>query len=195
MRRRLRRSPRIDLPSERLIDGETALRPWRDTDQQALVEACQDPEIARWTRVPAHYGPTDAKAYLLQRYDTLVAGVAAPFAIVRAPDSELLGSVSLLRIAWEHRRAEVGYWLAREARGHGHATRAVALICAWGFASLGIERMDLMAAVENAPSQRVADRTGFIAEAVLRSYARGHDGQLDMVCYGRLATDGHHADT
>jgi RimJ/RimL family protein N-acetyltransferase len=189
MRRRLRRNPRIDLPGEPLVDGETALRPWRDTDQQALVEACQDPEIARWTRVPSHYGPTDAKAYLLQRYDMLFAGLAAPFAIVRAPDGALLGSVSLLRIAWEHRRAEVGYWLAREARGHGHATRAVGLICAWGFASLKLERMDLMAAVENVPSQRVADRTGFTAEAVLRSYARGAQGQLDMVCYGRLATE------
>ena len=128
--------PRIDLPGEPLIDGTTALRPWRDTDQQALVEACQDPEIARWTRVPANYGATDAKAYLLQRYDMLFAGLAAPFAIVRAPDGGLLGSVSLLRIAWEHRRAEVGYWLAREARGQGHATRAVGLICAWGFAAL-----------------------------------------------------------
>jgi RimJ/RimL family protein N-acetyltransferase len=190
MRRRLRRSPRIDLPGEPLVDGETALRPWRDTDQQALVEACQDPEIARWTRVPAHYGPTDAKAYLLQRYDMLFAGLAAPFAIVHAPDGALLGSVSLLRIAREHRRAEVGYWLAREARGHGHATRAVGLICAWGFASLELERMDLMAAVENVASQRVAERTGFTAEAVLRAYARGAQGQLDMVCYGRLATEG-----
>ena len=189
MRRRLRQNPRINLPGEPLVDADTALRPWRDTDQQALVEACQDPEIARWTRVPAQYGPTDAKAYLLQRYDMLFAGLAAPFAIVRAPDGELLGSVSLLRIAWEHRRAEVGYWLAREARGRGHATRAVSLICDWGFAALGIERMDLMAAVENFPSQRVAERSGFIGEAVLRSYARGPHGQLDMVCYGRLVTD------
>ncbi|MEA2210876.1 MAG: hypothetical protein QOF83_824 [Solirubrobacteraceae bacterium] len=189
MRRRLRHSQRITLPGEPLIDGLTALRPWRDSDQQALVRACSDPEIARWTRVPANYGPSDAKAYLLQRYDMLWAGLAAPFAIVEAPDAGLLGSVSLLRIAWEHRRAEVGYWLAREARGKGHASRAVALLCAWGFRSLGLERIDLLAAVGNRPSQRVAERSGFTAEAVLRSYARGTDGRLDMVCFGLLVTD------
>lgn len=189
IRRRLRRGPPIKLPGEPLVDGPTALRPWRDSDQAALVAACRDPEIARWTRVPVDYGPTDAKAYLLQRWDMLSAGVAAPFAIVAAPDGDLLGSVSLLRIAWEHRRAEVGYWLAREARGRGHATRAVALICAWGFETLGIERIDLLAAVANLPSQSVAERAGFTPEAILRSYARGPDGRLDMVCFGRLSTD------
>jgi RimJ/RimL family protein N-acetyltransferase len=189
MIRRLRRGPPIRLPGDPLIDGQTALRPWRDSDQAALATACRDPEIARWTRVPVDYGPSDAKAYLLQRWDMLSAGLAAPFAIVAAPDGDLLGSVSLLRIAWEHRRAEVGYWLAREARGRGHATRAVALIGAWGFETLGIERIDLLAAVENLPSQSVAERAGFTPEAILRSYARGPDGRLDMVCFGRLSTD------
>jgi RimJ/RimL family protein N-acetyltransferase len=189
IRRRLRPTRRINLPGDPLIDGPTALRPWRDSDQQALVDACQDPEIARWTRVPADYGSSDAKAYLLQRWDMLSAGLAAPFAVVAAPDGELLGSVSLLRIAWEHRRAEVGYWLAREARGQGHATRAVDLICDWGFQALGIERIELLAAVGNHPSQAVAERARFTSEAVLRSYARGAYERLDMVCFGRLATD------
>lgn len=189
MMRRLRHEKRITLPGDPLLEAETALRPWRDSDQAALVAACQDPEIVRWTRVPENYGPRDAKAYLLQRYDMLFAGVAAPFAIVRAPDEEVVGSISLLRLAWEHRRAEVGYWLAREARGHGHATRAVRLICAWGFAALGLERIELLAATGNAASQAVAQRSGFTREAVLRSYARGSFQRLDMVCFGRLASD------
>lgn len=189
MRRRLRRARGIKLPGDPLIDSQTALRPWRDTDLEALVAACQDPEIARWTRVPENYSATDAKAYLLQRYDMLFAGLAAPFAIVQAPDGELLGSISLLRIAWEHQRAEVGYWLAREARGQGHATRAVQLLCAWGLTHLGLERIDLLAAAGNAPSQHVAERCGFTREAVMRSYARMSHERHDMVCFGLLASD------
>ena len=45
--------PRIILPAEPLVDGDTALRSWRDADLPSLVAACQDPEIIRWTRVPA----------------------------------------------------------------------------------------------------------------------------------------------
>jgi RimJ/RimL family protein N-acetyltransferase len=180
-------SDRIVLPADGLVDGPTTLRSWRDTDVPALVAACQDPEIPRWTRVPEPYGEADARAYLLARYDTIHAGTSAPFAIVDASDRDrLLGSISLMRIAWEHRRAEVGYWLAREARGQGHATRAVGLLCAWGFRELGLERIELLAAAGNPLSQRVAERVGFTREAVLRSHLRSKHGRLDMVIFGLL---------
>ena len=191
MRRRFATGPRrIVLPGEPLVDGETALRAWRDSDLQPLVVACQDPEISRWTRVPYPYGASDARAYLLQRHDTLHAGTAAPFAIVSAADRDrLLGSISLMRFSWQHARAEVGYWLAKDARGHGHVTRAVQLITAWGFRHLGLERIDLLAATGNPASQRVAERCGFTREAVLRSYLPGKEGRQDMVAFGLLASD------
>jgi RimJ/RimL family protein N-acetyltransferase len=185
---------RVVLPGEPITDGQTALRPWRDSDLHAIVRACQDPEIARWTRVPSPYRETDARAYLLQRYDTIQAGESAPFAIVSAPDANrsegvLLGSIALMRMASGHARAEVGYWLAREARGHGHATRAVHLLCVWGFATLGLERVELFAAVGNGASQRVAERVGFMREAVLRSYLRNGPVRHDAVAYGLLANE------
>jgi RimJ/RimL family protein N-acetyltransferase len=178
---------RILLPAKPLVDGPTALRPWRDTDVAQLVIACRDSEIARWTRVPERYGESDARAFLLARYDAIHAGSTAPFAIVSADDdARLLGSVSLMRIAWEHARAEVGYWLARDARGAGHVTRAVRLICTWGFRSLQLERIDLLAGTENLASQRVAERCGFTREAILRSYMRGKGERQDMVSFALL---------
>jgi ribosomal-protein-alanine N-acetyltransferase len=179
-------TPRIVLPAEPLIDGDTALRPWRDSDLAGLVQACQDPEIVRWTRVPAAYGEADARAYLRQRYDAAFAGLTAPFAVVDLSDERLLGSISLMRFSWEHGRGEVGYWLAAAARGQGHATRAVRLICAWGFSALRLERIDLMAATGNPASQQVAERAGFTREAVLRSYMRGTFERQDMVMFGLL---------
>lgn len=180
-----RAAPRIVLPGTPLVDGPTLLRAWRDSDVSALVAACQDREIARWTRVPDPYGESDARAYLLQRFDATHAGAAASFAIAQtADDQKLLGSISLLRLDWPNLRGEVGYWLARGARGQGHASRAVRLICQWGRTALALERIDLLAATGNLASQRVAQRTGFVREAVLRSYMRGKDGQLDMVAYG-----------
>jgi RimJ/RimL family protein N-acetyltransferase len=167
------------------------LRPWRDSDARALARACLDPEIPRWTSVPANYTEADARNYLQRRHDWIAAGEAAPFAIVHPPQldagSELLGSISLARFSWPHRRAEVGYWLARQARGQGHATRAARLICDWGFAQLGLERIELQAAAGNRASQRVAERAGFTREALLRCYVRGKRGQQDMVAFGRLA--------
>ena len=178
---------KVVLPGEPLRDPPTALRPWRDGDVEQLARAARDPLIHRWTRVPENYGQLDARAYLLHRYDLILAGTMAPFAIVADEGGALLGSISLMRIDEAHLRAEVGYWLAREARGHGHATRAVRLICRWGVQRLGLERIDLLAATENEPSQGVALRAGFTREAVLRSYMATRWGRQDMVAFGLLA--------
>jgi RimJ/RimL family protein N-acetyltransferase len=173
-----------------MLEGSTAVRPWRDRDLPGIVAACQDLEIARWTRVPTPYGEADARAFLLQRYDAAHAGLLAPFAIVDAVDhNRLLGSISLMRLDWRNARGEVGYWLAREARGHGHATRAVRVICGWGFESLRLERIDLVAATGNPASQQVALRCGFTQEALLRSYMRSKTGRDDMVAFGLLAAE------
>ncbi|MBV8430266.1 MAG: GNAT family N-acetyltransferase [Solirubrobacterales bacterium] len=180
---------RIVLPAEPLVDETTRLRPWRDSDVRAVAEACQDPEIARWTSVPENYTEADARAFLLYRYDAVLAGTTAPFAIVSDRD-QLLGSIALMRIDWDHTRGEAGYWLARWGRGQGHATRALRTLVIWGFGSLGLGRIDLFAATGNRASQRVAERAGFVREGVLRAYMRGKEGPQDMVGYGLLAGGG-----
>jgi hypothetical protein len=40
--------------------GAVQLRPFDPTHLTELVAACQDPEIARWTRVPSPYTNDDA---------------------------------------------------------------------------------------------------------------------------------------
>jgi RimJ/RimL family protein N-acetyltransferase len=182
---------RIVLPAEPLVDVDTALRPWRDGDLPALVESGRDPDVTRWMGLPRQYRKSDARAYLMSRYDGVHAGVRAPFAIVATDGGELLGSIALAHFTWEDQRAEVGYWLGGRARGQGHATRAVRLICRWGFSTLGLERIELQAAVGNPASQRVAERAGFTREAVLRSRWATFGGERhDMVCFGLLAVDG-----
>jgi RimJ/RimL family protein N-acetyltransferase len=181
-------APRIVRPREPLREGETALRAWRDDDIPALTRLCRDAEIVRFIGVPENYPPPDAHDYITFREESLQAGVSVDFAIVEATQDEApLGSISLMRFAWPDRRAEVGYWLGAPARGHGHATRAVGIICRWGFRELGLERIELLAAGVNAASQQVAQRAGFTREALLRAYSRGPDGREDMVCFGLLA--------
>jgi RimJ/RimL family protein N-acetyltransferase len=181
-------APRIVRPREPLRDGMTALRAWRQDDIPALTRLCRDAEIVRFIGVPENYSDTDARDYITSREESLRAGVSVDFAIAEASaDGALLGSISLMRFAWPDRRAEVGYWLGAPARGHGHATRAVGLICRWGFRELGLERIELLAATINGASQRVAERAGFTREAHLRAYSYGPGGREDMFCFGLLA--------
>jgi RimJ/RimL family protein N-acetyltransferase len=185
---------RIVLPAEPLVDGPTSLRPWRDSDLPALALGGRDPEVTRWIGLPRAYRDTDARAYLMSRYDGLHVGVRAPYAIVATDGGELLGSIALSHFDWDDARGEVGYWLTGPARGAGHATRALRLICRWGFAELGLARIELQAAVDNPASQRVAERAGFTREAVLRSRWTTFTGERhDMACFGLLAGEAERA--
>jgi RimJ/RimL family protein N-acetyltransferase len=154
--------PALALPDPPLSDGVVALRAWTPADVPALVEACQDPEIPRWTPVPSPYGETEARAYLRRAADGWDGGARATFAVVDAGDrGPPLGAADLHAFDWDLRVADVGYWVAAPARGRGVARRAVELLAGWAFGTLGLERLELHANEGNAASQAVARRAGF----------------------------------
>ena len=84
---------------------------------------------------------------------------------------------------------DIGYWLAREARGRGVMTRAVRLLSAWAFGELLVDRIEIIVDPRNASSRAVAERAGFRFEGVLRSYVVIKDRRRDMAMYSLLRTD------
>jgi RimJ/RimL family protein N-acetyltransferase len=162
----------------RLEDAEIALRPIGEDDIPAMVAACQDPEIPRWTRVPSPYTENDARAFLSR-----AAGVSA---ILDASTGEFLGTVGWW---WVADNVQLGYWVKREARGRGVATRALRLVSEWAFAALGACRLQLLAEPANAASQRVAEKAGFHREALLRSYVELKGRRRDAYMYALLRDD------
>jgi RimJ/RimL family protein N-acetyltransferase len=152
-----------------------------------VVAACQDPEIPRWTTVPSPYGESDARAWMAGHEAMRREGRGACFAIADSAQDRLIGAIDLVVTSWPHACGEIGYWLARERRGHGLAVRAVRLLSAWAFTALGLLRLEILAEPENAPSQGVAERAGFRREGVLRSYRELKGTRRDYVLFSLLA--------
>jgi [ribosomal protein S5]-alanine N-acetyltransferase len=65
---------------------------------------------------------------------------------------------------------EVGYWVKREARGRGLATRALRLLARWALEDQRLARVQLAAEPGNLASLRVAEKAGFTREGLLRRY-------------------------
>ena len=162
----------------RLEDGDVALRPRTEDDIPAIVEACQDPEIARWTQVPSPYTEDDARAFLRAAPDAS--------AIVDARTGEFLGTIGW---RWVDGNVQLGYWVKREARGRGVATSALRLLSRWAFSSLGADRVQLLTEPENRASQRVAEKAGFRREALLRSFIEVKGRRRDAYVYALLRED------
>ena len=139
-----------------LTDGTVTLRPPGEQDVDALYEACQDPEIQTWTNVPSPYRREHAVDFV-----TRVAHEPGTETFLAFEGDELLGAFGVMEIDRERGYAELGYWVAAPARGRGVATRAVTLVRDWAARELGARTLELIIHEDNAPSKRVAERTGF----------------------------------
>jgi RimJ/RimL family protein N-acetyltransferase len=180
--------PRIPLPDPPLTDGELVLREWRLADVPALTRACQDPEIPRWTVVPSPYLERHARDFIAGCAGDRGAGRELALAIVDSEDT-LLGAIGVGRFDWDDGKAEIGYWIAREARRRAVGVRAVRLLARWALTELGLERIELLANPENVASQRLAERAGFTREGTLRRYRRRRGEREDLVMFSLLAED------
>ena len=156
-------------PLERpLTDGVVTLRRWQIEDVPALVAAIDgDPEITSFLElIPQPYREPEARVWVEAAATMWRDGSAAPFAVL-AGDA-VVGGAGVNWIDRDDAVGDIGYWLRRDARGHGYTTRAVLLLAQWAF-DAGCERLQIRADTENAASMGVAERAGFRREGVLRS--------------------------
>ena len=175
--------PRLERP---LADGEVALRAWRSADAAPMAALLNDPEIARWTRVPSPYTDHHAEEFLRLMEVARRAGEELALAVTDPESDELLGSMSLRITSWDDLRGEIGYLVFAAARGRGVAPRAVRLLTRLAFDEIGLCRVGILTAVENVASQRVAEKAGFQREGVLRSYGAVKEGRHDMISWSLL---------
>jgi RimJ/RimL family protein N-acetyltransferase len=184
----------LPFPDPQLQDPPVLLRPWSETDVPAIVAACQDISIARWSPViPFPYQASDALGWLQAQQPMRLAGDRLDLAVVHAETGSVLGAVGLGSMSATLRTAEVGYWLTAEARGHGYMTTAVRLLARWAFDRLELARLALTTDPDNAQSQRVAERCGFQREGYLRSHmVILYSGERrDSLVYGLLPGELH----
>jgi RimJ/RimL family protein N-acetyltransferase len=164
-----------------LRDADLVLRPWVEQDVPALVELCNDAEIARWIQaMPTPYTEDDALAFVRGEVLPAVDHLAITL------EGAVVGAIGI-GVSDASRRGHIGYWIGASTRGRGVCTRALRLLSGWAFDELGLRRLELVTDPDNAASQRVAEKAGFRREGVLRSYLIGRDGGFrDAVMFSLL---------
>jgi RimJ/RimL family protein N-acetyltransferase len=163
-----------------LTDGVITLRPSRLADADAITAACQDPEIRRWSLViPYPYRREDAVAYIESSAEQAALGRSTNLVAVDG-GGRVVGSFSAFD-------GEIGYWVARAARGRGVATRGLILLRDWARAELGWTWQELLIHPANAASRVVAERAGFADTGERRVPPRGDDPDPHAV-YGWSAS-------
>jgi RimJ/RimL family protein N-acetyltransferase len=84
---------------------------------------------------------------------------------------------------------ELGLGLFAGVRGKGLGTEALGLMTSYLFDDEQAHRVQLSTDVDNAPMRRVAERTGFLCEGVLREFMPARDGIRDYAMYAMTRRD------
>ena len=167
---------------QRLADERVTLRPLRVDDAPAFAAAfVDDPELG--TLVGFEKDPDEA--WFRESFD---GDSDAGFALAVTADGAdtLLGIVVVHHVEPDHGRAEIGFWLAPEARGAGLGTRAVTLLVDCLFDHRWLRRLELTTTPDNAAALALAESLGFTREGVLRRRTVERGRAVDIVWFGLL---------
>ena len=175
----------LPYPDPPLEDGVVRLRRWEVRDLPCVRSAATDPRIPRRTTVPPVFSHSEGVAFIERQWARQPGGEGLSLAIERMADGQAVGLVVLL-FRREPAVVELGYWVVPEARGHGFASRAAALVSRWALGLGSVNRVQATVEVGNVASCRSVEAAGFRREGMLRSYL---DGTLDVFVYSLIRSD------
>lgn len=140
-------------------------------------------EFTRWMPwCHADYTMAETESFTKYSEDFWESAAEYNFAIFENSSGDFAGMVSVNQFNFQHRLVNLGYWIRVSKQNRGIASEAAKLLAETAFKDLEINRIEILAATENFPSQKAAEKSGAKREGILRKRLmigdRLHDGVL-----------------
>lgn len=180
--------PVIELAGERVV-----LRALDETDSEALYAViCESRAfLSRHLPWPNECKSVEDVAFRIDSWNMQaeMANGACWGVFEKTPEGlKIAGCIIVGWVQWMHRSATLSYWLGKPFTGRGLATEALELVTQELFA-LGLNRLEISAAVNNENSIALALRCGFSEEGVSRDFERINGIFVDHRRFSKLARD------
>lgn len=115
---------------------------------------------------------TNSEIHCRENYCRFIKREGLAYFIYSKQDNQFIGGIGLHRIDWTIPKFEIGYWCRSSAQGKGYITEAVEVITKFAFNTLLARRVEIRADDLNVASWKVAEKTGFPLEGILRNVYR-----------------------
>ncbi|MEO5715844.1 MAG: GNAT family N-acetyltransferase [Luteolibacter sp.] len=148
-----------------------AIRPYQTEDIDAVYAAADESRehIAKWMGwMTPDYTRDDAEKWVGHALASWESGVAYEHLIIDAADGSVVGSCGLNHLNRVNGVCNLGYWVRASRLGEGAARQAALLLRDFGFETVGLNRLEIVVAVGNPFSRKVAESTGAVYEGILR---------------------------
>jgi RimJ/RimL family protein N-acetyltransferase len=167
------------------------IRPCQLSDADAVMESVRESsrEIFPWLPwCHPEYSRSDAEQWLQGQFEAWAERREFGFSIVEE-DGTFLGACAINQINWAHRFGNIGYWVRTGATRRGVATAAVARLVEFARTETDLVRLEIVVAVGNTASARVAVKSGAVLEGTLRSrlfmHGKPHDALMHAIVISR----------
>ncbi len=160
----------VPVPTE-CSAGPILIRRYTPADTAQLCAAAQESidTVGRWLPwCHAGYSEHDAATWVAMTEAGWAREQHFAFGVFDSATHQLLGGVGINQIVREHLMCNLGYWTRASATGRGVATTAALLAARFAFSALELARIEIVVAIGNAASQRVAEKIGAHFEGVAR---------------------------
>ena len=161
------------------MSADVSIRPFRMEDADELFASVRESVEVLSAWMPwchPEYSISEARDWIEKNIAAFESRAEFHFAIVDG-SGRLVGVCGLNGISSENRLANLGYWVRSSRLRRGIATRATQLLADWAFENTDLNRLEILVAIRNHPSLRVAAKAGAVWEGVLRARLR-HRGEM-----------------
>lgn len=168
------------------------IRQFQPEDAEATFEAIQESlaEVSKWLpNLNDELTLDSVRAYIAGQPRLWTQGEAYNFVIVDGKNGRILGGCGLTTIHPLHRYANLYYWVRSRSTGRGVATRAVRMLSGFALHETGLQRVEIVVAVGNEASKRVAEKAGAHLEGVLRQRLRDGERNRDAYMFSLIKSD------
>ena len=173
-------------------NDEVRIRRYCTEDIPHLFEAARESvnEMFPWMSwCHPDYSIAESNAYIVSREAAWNQKSDFDFAILDVKTGRFLGGVGLNQFNRDHSFGNLGYWVRSSSTGRGVASTAARLAAQLGFEDLGVERLEIVVALGNVASEKVAEKMKAKREGVLRNRLLLHDRPHDATMFSLVPAD------
>lgn len=171
-------SDQFDFSTEYVLeDGCVLLRPLLQTDADLLLKfAIKEPQLWQYSLITAA-GKDEMIYYIQSAIDSRNQKNGYPFIVFDKRTNEYAGSTRFYDIQLKHKTMQLGYtWYGQQFQGSGLNAHCKYLLLRFAFETMGFERVEFRADINNAKSIAAMKSIGCVEEGVLKSNLIKEDG-------------------
>ena len=178
---------------DELRGDRVVIRPYREEDAQTLMDAINESRDHLRPWMPwanDHQAVEETRTWIVRSLAQRLLRESFNLSLWEIASGRFLGAVGLHPRGWDARAFEIGYWVRASAEGHGYVSEAVRLLTDYAFDTLSANRVAIHCDARNQRSAAVAERLGFVREALLRNHMLAPDGSLrDTLIFSLTPSD------